>query len=400
MEVTQPAASSRGAEGRRGNLPKTCHVIPRSPKGDVGISRTKEKQTKDMNIQKLATAALMLLISTGIHARNNGEDPQGFLTYSLPSTTITLEVEAVQEKFYAGPYARFAEKYLGIKVGQKDVTSFQLTQVKLVPYVEADQNRRYSVNVKKGTIDATFLKLSAEGLISFADANFADESIWRFPVRTQGDFSANGVTSNLTSESTTLYRNDKKESVYNKVSVQQNMVVEKSPEKRAAETADMILKLREKRLQIVTGDTDATYSGEAMGAAIDELTRLEKEYMTLFTGYSEYQTQVKRFEIVPDPARESQMYIAFRISDTAGLVNAENMSGRPVVMEIVPQEFQQPQVTENEKKHSSKAVEAYFRIPAICTVRLIDSGDAVLQTRIPVYQLGQESSLPINVIIK
>ena len=348
---------------------------------------------------KLLTLTAALTVSVAAAAQKKGEDPQGFLTYSLPSTTITLEVEAVQEKFYAGPYAKYAEKYLGIKAGQKDETTFQLTQVKIAPYVEADQSRRYSMNVKKGTIDATFLKLSAEGLISFADANFADESIWRFPVNTQGDFSANGVTSNLTSESTTLYRNDKKESVYNKVSVQQNMVVEKSPEKRAAETADMILKIREKRLQIVTGDTDATYSGEAMGAAIAELTRLEREYMTLFTGYSEFQTQVKRFEIVPDPKRESQMYIAFRLSDTVGLVPADNMSGRPVVMEIVPHEFMQPKVAE-EEKIVAKQVEAYYRIPAICTIRLIDSGDAVLQTRIPIYQLGQESSLPVNVILK
>lgn len=351
-------------------------------------------------LSRILTMSVMLLLSVAASAQKKGQDPEGFLTYSLPSTTITLEVEAVQEKFYAGPYAKYAEKYLGIKPRQKDETTFQLTQVKVTPYVEADQNCRYSVNVKKGRIDATFLKLSSEGLISFADANFGDESIWRFPVRTQGDFSANGVTSNLTSESTTLYRNDRKESAYSKVSVHQDMIVAKSPEKKAAETADMILKLREKRYQIVTGDTDATYSGEAMGAAIAELTRLEEEYMMLFIGYSEYQTQVKRFEVIPDPSRESQMYIAFRLSDTAGLVAADNMSGRPVVMEIVPQEFMQPQVTEEEVKAAARPVEAYFRIPAVCTVKLIDSGNVILQTRIPVYQLGQESSLPVNVILK
>lgn len=351
-------------------------------------------------LSRILTMSVMLLLSVAASAQKKGQDPEGFLTYSLPSTTVTLEVEAVQEKFYAGPYAKYAEKYLGIKPRQKDETTFQLTQVKVTPYVEADQNCRYSVNVKKGRIDATFLKLSSEGLISFADANFGDESIWRFPVRTQGDFSANGVTSNLTSESTTLYRNDRKESAYSKVSVHQDMIVAKSPEKKAAETADMILKLREKRYQIVTGDTDATYSGEAMGAAIAELTRLEEEYMMLFIGYSEYQTQVKRFEVIPDPSRESQMYIAFRLSDTAGLVAADNMSGRPVVMEIVPQEFMQPQVTEEEVKAVARPVEAYFRIPAVCTVKLIDSGNVILQTRIPVYQLGQESSLPVNVILK
>ena len=208
------------------------------------------------------------------------------------------------------------------------------------------------------------------------------------------------MTSNLSTESTTLYRNQKKESAYNKVSVQQNMVVEKTPEKRAAETAEMILKIRQQRFQIVTGDTDATYSGEAMGAAIDELTRLEEEYMTLFVGYSEYQTQRMKFEVVPDAQRESQMYVAFRLSDAAGLVNSENMSGRPVVMEIVPQVFAEPELTNVVEEKKQQPVMAHYRIPAVCTVRLIDSGNILMQTRLPIYQLGRESSLPVNVILK
>ena len=352
-------------------------------------------------LKNIFVATLLLLsVSISAFAQKKGEDPQGYMTYSLPMTTITLEVEAIQEKFYAGPYAKYAEKYLGIKPRQKDETLFQLTEIRMTPYVEADQSRRYSVNVKAGNVDATFLKLADEGLVSFSDANFGDESVWRFTTRSQGDFSSKGVTSNLSTESTTLYRNQKKESAYNKVSVQQNMVVEKTPEKRAAETAEMILKIRQQRFQIVTGDTDATYSGEAMGAAIDELTRLEEEYMTLFVGYSEYQTQRMKFEVVPDAQRESQMYVAFRLSDAAGLVNSENMSGRPVVMEIVPQVFAEPEVTNVVEEKKQQPVMAHYRIPAVCTVRLIDSGNILMQTRLPIYQLGRESSLPVNVILK
>ena len=351
-------------------------------------------------IKRILIAALLTISAAATNAQTKAEDMQGYLTYTLPKTTIVLEVEAVQEKFYAGPYAKYAEKYLGIKPRQNDEVAFQLTQIKMTPYVEADQSRRYSFNVKKGSVDASFLKLSSQGLISFSDANFGDESIWRFPTRTQGDFASKGVNSNLTSESTTLYRNEKKESAYNKVSVQQDMIVEKSPEKRAAETADMILKIRQQRFQIVTGDTDATYSGEAMGAAIAELTRLEQEYMTLFVGYSEYQTQVMRFEVMPDAERESQMYIAFRLSDSAGLVPSDNLNGRPVVMEIVPQVFAEPEVAEVLDEKSVKPVEAYYRIPAMCTVKLINSGDVIMQTRLPIYQLGRESSLPVNVKLK
>ena len=153
----------------------------------------------------------------------------------------------------------------------------------------------------------------------------------------------------------------------------------------------MILKIRQQRFQIVTGDTDATYSGEAMGAAIDELTRLEQEYMTLFVGYSEYQTQRMRFEVIPEADRESQMYIAFRLSDTAGLVPADNLSGKPVVMEIVPQKFSEPEGAPESAK-SKKGVSINYRIPAICNVKLLDGVNMLLQSRIPVYQLGRESS--------
>ena len=121
------------------------------------------------NIAKSLTLLLLAALPQLVSAQKNS-DPEGFVTYSLPSTTITLDVEAVQEKFYAGPYARFAEKYLGIKARQKDETTFQLTQIRMTPLLDADQSRRYSFNVKKGEIDATFLKLSAEGLISFSDA--------------------------------------------------------------------------------------------------------------------------------------------------------------------------------------------------------------------------------------
>ena len=343
---------------------------------------------------RFAIPAVALLLSQ-LLCVSAKSDPEGYLTYSLPSTTIALEVEAVQEKFFVGPYAKYAEKYLGIKVRQKDEASFQLTSVTMTPLVEADQNRRYSLTVPKGKIEATFIKLSAAGLVSFSDADFGGRTNWRFPVRTEGDFAEKGVLSNLTSASATLYGKEKGESSFNKVAVQQDMVVAKSLEKRAAEAAEMILKLRKQRLQIVTGDTDATYSGEAMGAAIDELTRLEKEYMTLFTGYSESQTQ--------------KMYVAFRLSDAAGLVPADNLSGKPVVMEIVVPEFKQIEVPKDtlavvtpksKNKNVTPVVEAYYRIPAMCTVKLSEGGKLLLQSRMPVYQLGQESSLPVNVILK
>lgn len=344
-------------------------------------------------------AALAVLVPLCLDAQTV-PDPEGYVTYSLPSTTITLDVEAVQEKFFAGPYAAYAEKYLGIKVRQKDEATCQLVQISMTPYVEADHGRRYSFNVPKGNIASSFLKLTSSGLVSLYDAGLGKETIWRFPIKVNGDFSDKGVSANLTSESATLYKSDRKDAVYNKVSVQQNVVVEKSLEKKAAETAEMILNIRKQRLQIVTGDTDATYSGEAMGAAVAELTRLEEEYMTLFVGYSQCQTQRMRFDVVPDAGRTNQMYVAFRLSDSAGLLPADNLSGRPVVMEIDTIEFAPAEMPSVEDPKEKRPVMVYYRIPAACTVRLMNGTELLLQSRMPVYQLGQESSLPVNIIFK
>ena len=328
-----------------------------------------------------------------------GSGPEGTVTYSLPSTTLVFEAEAVCEHFYAGPYARYASKYLGIDVRQKDAVTYTLSKVSMTPCVEADRSCRYLLDLHGERASTAFLKLSATGLVSSSESLPDRTQEWRFPVVAQGDYADKALTANLTTEATTLYRSVRHDASYGKVAVRQDMVVEKSEEARAAEMAGMIFSLREQRLAIITGDTDATYSGEAMGAAIQEITRLEQEYLTLFTGYSEYGTQKLTFDLVPERDRENQVYIAFRISDTAGLLPADNLSGKPVVLEIVPEDAAAPQ-TDGRKVKKSKVPVVYCRIPAVCKVKLADGMDVIMQGRVPVYQLGEETSLPLDLDLK
>ena len=120
----------------------------------------------------------------------------------------------------------------------------------------------------------------------------------------------------------------------------------------------------------------------------------------LFFGYTETRTQTKNFDVIPEAGRESQKYRAFRLSDTAGLLPADNLSGKPVYIEFIPQEIKQiekPAVADPKK---TPAVMAYYRIPAVCTVKLFEGAELLLQTRVSVYQLGIEASLPVNVILK
>ncbi len=319
--------------------------------------------------------------------------PAGTVTYSLPSTSLSFEVEAVQEKFYAGPYARYAAKYLGMEVRQKDAVSYRLSGVTMTPHVEADHSERYLLDFKGTAAKASFLKLTSAGLVSAVDQGTDRDFEWRFPIVADSDYAGKGLTANLTTEAATLYRKDAVS--HGRMAVRQDMLVEKSEEKRAAEIADIIFSLRKQRMDIITGNTDATYSGEAMDAAIREMRRLEEEYLTLFTGYSEYGTQKLGFELVPDKDRDNQIYIAFRISDSAGLLPADNLSGKPVVLEIVPETFAVPEVPKKTKE--SKVQVLRYRIPATCQVKLSDGMDVIMQGRVQIYQLGITESLPVNI---
>lgn len=343
------------------------------------------KNVNDMKMKKaltflLAAAALLPAVKTA------AQDPMGTVSYALPQTTITLEVEAVRENFYAGPYAKFAQKYLGVDARQEDQKTCTLTAVKMTPVIEADQNNRYFITPDKNSM--SFLSLTSQGLIAVNDGSFGNGFQWRFASQAGADFSDKGVSSNLTSEATTLYRGVDG----NRVGVQQNMVVQKSLEQRAKEAAEMIFDLRKKRVQIVTGDTDATYSGEAMGAALAEIAALEKEYMSMFIGYSDFQTQKLKCDVVPEKDRKSQTYVAFRISDADGIVSADNMSGKPYLIELTPQ----PVSPATGRGTAAKGAVAMYRIPAICNVKLTDGVNPILQDRIAVYQLGVESYFPIS----
>ena len=320
-------------------------------------------------------------------------DPDGTVSYALPMTSLSFDVEAVQEKFYAGPYARFAQKYLGIEARLQDEKTFQLSSVRITPCIEADQSTRYLATLSsKNNTASAFLQMTSQGLVATKDGCFGEGAVWRFPVRTSGDFSDKGVGSNLTAEATTLYQGVKQQSAYNKVAIQQNMVIEKSLEKKAQEAAEMIFKLRNTRVQIVTGDTDANYSGEAMAAALAEITRLEKEYMTLFIGYSEFQTQQKHFDVVPLNNERMKVQVVFRLSDEEGLLPADNLGGKPYFVDITPEEIAGGEGSRSGRGSSSLV----YRIPAICTVKLSDGTDILLQTRLPIYQFGVDKTFPLK----
>ena len=317
----------------------------------------------------------------------------GAVVYSLPRTTIRIEVKARREAFTAGPYAAFAQKYLGTAARTDNSTTVTLEQITLTPFVEADPNIRYTAAIPEKS-SANFLQFCTQGLIAMADNYTGQSAAWRFTPQA-GNASFEGVDplGNLGKETTTLYKAVRTDEGYETVPVSQDSVVEKSPDRKAADAAAVIFSLREKRQQIATGDTDATFSGEALQAAIDEIDRLEARYLSLFYGIRDVSVEEKSFEITPESG-SSQRYTAFRIGEN--LAPASSSSGRAVMLELKAETAAGESAVDTRAKEGSVI---HYRIPAIVRCRLTDGTSLLLESRIPVYQLGDEATFPINVLL-
>lgn len=356
-------------------------------------------------MKKFTVIIIALLLSAAAMAegKTSSQEIGTNVVYNLPSTSFRLEVKALKTVYTPGPYAKYAEKYLGIKASERPSVTYALESIKLVPYLEADRSAKYIISLGSNpseNVRDLFMKFTSQGMIMLSDQYKGDAEYWRFPaLREDAGSIAQSATENITSQESVLYKNvNNGKGGVDRVAITQTYKVFKSPEVKASEAAKMIFDIREKRLAIVTGDTDATFSGDALRASVETLDRLEHEYLNLFLGTYETAEQKMSYDVLPKAETGRQIIVAFRVSETDGLVSADEITGRPIVMEILPETETVAAVNEPEKearKSRSDFDRLYYRVPSVCAVRILDGTEVLLQARVPVYQAGEVLSFPI-----
>jgi hypothetical protein len=327
--------------------------------------------------------------------------PEGStVIYALPASVIEIRAEAVHELFTAGPYARYAQKYLGTAAELENKETFYLKSIALQTVLEADASQLYALEIKEKNAVANFLTFSAEGLIVSLDYTGLSSQKFQFATTAPGEFNDTGAEPAIGRDMVTLYKNVRTPAGYEKVPVQQNQLIEKNPERRAEEAANFIFNLRKKRADLITGETEPAWNSDGLRAALDEIRRLEEEYLSLFFGKTTAGTQSAVFYVTPEATQAKQLYIAFRFSDTQGLLPAGNVAGRPITLELVSEKKVSgvpSNILDGGDKRSPRIA---YRLPDSVQAYLNDGQTNLLQTRLQVYQLGQIMSFPANLKIK
>ena len=308
----------------------------------------------------------------------------GGIVYALPRTGIRITVEAEQERFFRGPYYEYAQKYLGISGAPSgDYENWTIVGVKMETFGEPDPAEVYKAS---GAV-ASLLSLTESGVLAGINSD-------------QKGGESKSATSDFTRKVKVPLQVWDDVSMHSFLAEKDSVVRAgsqfKSFEEKAAEAAKDVLKLRKRKaLTLAANYEQLPPDGDAYKVMVKELDKIIEDYVALFTGKSFKAKFSYTFEVVPQ-GKGNNAVVAFRFSPTAGVLPENNVSGKPIMLELDPLEALSQKAgqlsTPMPGETNSKGVN--YRIPGYAVVRLLNGSEVLGQARFPIAQLGTTTPIP------
>ncbi|MDE6070233.1 MAG: DUF4831 family protein [Alistipes sp.] len=258
------------------------------------------------------------------------------IVVSDPRSVLAVDVTVECDRSVAGPYARFAQKYLGVRASLTDKAAWSVR----------------SASVALLADDACYLSADpAAPARQVVAHNVADEEFTRL----QPDKVAMSVS---------------------------------SLEEAAREAAKTIFSLRRHRLELITGEAGENVFGEGLRAALDEIARLEQSYLELFLGKRVVKSETRRYVVYPQADR--MQYIVCRFSAVDGLLPESDLSGDMVLLRIEPSYAASalPQA-------GPKEPNVVCRVADLSTCTVICAGREYARAVLPLYEFGRTVKLAL-----
>lgn len=306
------------------------------------------------------------------------------VVYSLPETGIRVKVKATRERFVHGPFQSYAQKMLGIdNAPVADADHWTIVGLTLEAFAQPDADQ-----VRKALGSAAQLvSLTDAGIIAGINSgtkspessittqsfivkepenrvNFTDLSIWSFysPADTTKRFK----------------------------------MVSKNPDQKAAEAAETIFNLRNSRFALLTNaNNEPLPDGKSFEIMRDELAKMEENYLALFIGKSTKQSYEFSFDYIPGE-KTVKGEVFFRFSDDRGVLPKTDLSGRPVVIDVMKNDDLAARQNSASTSTSPEAGKSgvFYRIPGYAEVRILDGNKQLATARTPIAQFGTVAPVP------
>ncbi len=343
------------------------------------------------------------------HVRNLevGHNMQGFY-YALPQSVVSLDFTIIKTEEKPGPFGKFAGKYLGLdNIIMENSTQYHIADVTISSYAEPDPAEFYFIeyNARDHRDNPFFISFSESGLITSVNTKHTNYEHYENMQNKLGyGFFGSEATfnqfigTNLQEKIDTIVERVRMDTVTIERQTLRRSWVEKSSEVRAKEVADYILKIREKKFDIISGFAEITYSKEALQYMHDKLDEQENALLELFTGLTSQSKINYRMSVLPQKDLVGQKQVVFYFSESEGLSMERKTGTEPIEVEITRHNSTRqlgvflPATSADRASNNGDGF--YYRIPEYGHVKVKQRGNTIAQARMLINQFGVITKLP------
>jgi hypothetical protein len=333
------------------------------------------------------------------------------IIYALPRTLVRVDVTIEQKELLAGPLRNYAEEYMGItNFISENGFEYSIKDISISTVAEADPEQYYFIKLEEKTSRQdwqTIISLNGTGMItsiSGAEKNVNTPSVsidmntGMSPDEIMEIF-RNYADLNMYAKVDTIVRTINIDTITIENYTFRTTIMEKPLEVKAEETAEMIIRIREGRYNLLTGYQEVNYSEGALRFMYDELQGLEEEYLRLFTGAVVKSYFTYSFTYLPTAENIGNTLPLFRLSKNSGIVEAGG-AGEPVLIRVetsgntagVLAVNGSSELTSNTAQHG-----LFYRIPEEAEIKILYHGNTAAQLRSIISQFGLVTALPASV---
>ena len=326
--------------------------------------------------------------------------------YALPKTVVDVQVVARKTILKRGPFAQYAEKFLGIteNVVLADGQQWQILTMKLGSYPQVDPQQFHKI-VASGDYEPNLVSLTPEGLIrgfNIRSGNQLRVEKMKMMLSSGDDINMDygrfSIDPIAKEKNDTTYKVVETDTAFVKVPVLEKQYSLKTTEEKAAEAAHQIFKLRKRRFKILTANFEVLPpDGKAYEVLVRELAKLEQDYLSMFVGKRVAQEQVFHFSYIPKKGESSG--VACRFSSERGVVDSKDLSGRPVMIELTDLKVtgKIPDFPVSEGENPDHQI--VYRIPGQASVKLLLGKKQLTKRVMTISQLFKVSKIPSAVLL-
>lgn len=321
-------------------------------------------------MKRLLKLAVLVLASMSCHAQTEvtnfvpGSTLDG-VNYFLPRTAFRVVVEAEKTVTKPGELYKYAFRYLRMKdVPSAETTAWRITKVTMEPYGVPDKTKAYNIKIKSKTI-APLVSLTRDGILLSINKEATESHLSPLPQETKSA-----------------------EPLNPKEFMNQEMLSAGSTAKLAELCAQEIYDIRDSRNALVRGEADNTpKDGAQLKLMLDQLDQQANTLEQLFKGTVQTSTHVFTLNVIPEAEGEQ---IMFRFSKMLGMLDADDLAGNPVYLNIKSMESLPEHVVDEVANKKKEKLEKglYYNVPAREAVSIYDNDQTYLKAEMPMGQFG------------